>query len=243
VRTDTELVALLRESEERTRLIIEAALDAVITIDKTGAITGWNTQAESLFGWTRAEAIGQPLAELIVPERYRQAHRDGLQRYLQTGEARVLNRRIELSALRRDQQEFPIELAITPIGSSDNLAFSAFVRDITERRRATEALRESQQLLEAIIDNSTAVIYVKDLAGRYILVNRRFEDIFHLARDAVLGRTDYDLFAQEAADAFRAMDERVAAADRPLTEEETAPHHDGPHTYGISELFADSHRI
>jgi PAS domain S-box-containing protein len=231
VHTDTELVALLRQSEERTRLIIEAALDAVITIDKTGAITGWSTQAESLFGWTRAEAIGQPLAELIVPERYRQAHRDGLRRYLQTGEARVLNRRIELSALRRDQQEFPIELAITPIGSGENLAFSAFVRDITERRRATEALRESQQLLQAIIDNSTAVIYVKDLAGRYMLVNRRFEDIFHLARDVVLGRTDYDLFAKEAADAFRAMDERVADADRPLTEEETAPHHDGPHTY------------
>lgn len=218
-------------SEERTRLIVEAALDAVITIDKAGVITGWSAQAESLFGWSCAEAIGRSLSATIIPERYREAHRLGLQRYLESGEARVLNRRIELSALHRERGEFPVEIAITPIGAGNELTFSAFVRDITERRRATEALRESQQLLQAIVDNSPAVIYVKDLAGRYILVNRRFEDIFHLSRDGVIGRTDHDLFAKEAADAFRAMDERVAAAGHALMEEETAPHHDGPHAY------------
>lgn len=218
-------------SEERTRLIIETALDAVITIDNAGVITGWSAQAESLFGWSRAKAAGQSLAQLIIPEHYREAHRLGLQRYLETGEARVLNRRIELTALHRERGEFPVEIAITPIGSGDELSFSAFVRDITERRRATEALRESQQLLQAIVDNSPAVIYVKDLAGRYLLVNRRFEEIFHLARDGILDRTDHDLFAKEAADAFRAMDERVAAADEPLMEEETVPHHEGPHAY------------
>ena len=218
-------------SEERTRLIVEAALDAVITIDKAGLITGWSAQAESLFGWSRAEVIGRLLTATIVPERYREAHRAGLQRYLATREARVLNRRIELSALHRDRGEFPIEIAITPIGSGDELTFSAFVRDITERRRATEALRESEQLLQAVVDNSPAVIHVKDLAGRYILVNRRFEEIFHLTRDSIRGRTDHDIFAKEAADAFRAMDERVAAAGHALTEEETAPHHDGPHAY------------
>ncbi len=223
--------AALNRSEERTRLIIENALDAVITIDKSGVITGWSAQAESLFGWTRSEATGRLLAETIIPERYREAHRLGLQRYLATGEARVLNRRIELSALHRERGEFPVEIAITPMDSGNELTFSAFVRDITERRQATEALRESQQLLQAIVDNSPAVIYVKDLAGRYILINRRFEDVFHLRRDGVLGRTDHDLFPQDAADAFRAMDERVAAANHPLMEEETAPHHDGPHAY------------
>ncbi len=233
-RTDAqrqEAQRALNASEARTRLIIEAALDAVITIDQAGIITGWSAQAESLFGWGRTEAVGRSLAETIVPERYRDAHRDGLRRYLRTGEARVLNRRIELSALHRDQHEFPVEIAITPIHTGDGVAFSAFVRDISERRRATEALRESQQLLQGIIDNSVPVIYVKDLEGRYILVNRRFEDIFHLTRAAILGRTDHDLFPRAAADAFRSMDQRVAAADRPLTEEETAPQHDGPHAY------------
>ena len=103
--------------------------------------------------------------------------------------------------------------------------------EIHERQRAEQASRENQQLLQAIIDNSTTVIYVKDLEGRYLLVNRRFLDIFHLTDEAVIGRTDYDLFPKEAAEAFRAMDQRVAAANQPLTEEEIAPHVAGLHTY------------
>ena len=103
--------------------------------------------------------------------------------------------------------------------------------EIQERQRAEQASRDNQQLLQAIIDNSTAVIYVKDLEGRYILVNRRFLDIFHLTDEAVEGKTDYDLFPKETAEAFRAMDKRVAAANQPLTEEEVAPQASGPHTY------------
>jgi PAS domain S-box-containing protein len=100
-----------------------------------------------------------------------------------------------------------------------------------ERQRAEETIRSAQHLLQAIVDNSMAVIYVKDLAGRYLLVNRRYEDIFHLTREAILGRTDHDLFPKAAADAFRAMDERVALAGQALTEEETVPQVDGAHTY------------
>jgi PAS domain S-box-containing protein len=94
-----------------------------------------------------------------------------------------------------------------------------------------EARRESQQLLQAIIDNSQAVIYVKDLDGRYLLVNRRFEGIFHLARDTILGRTDHHIFAKETADAFHDLDVRVAKADHAIVEEETVPQADGLHTY------------
>jgi PAS domain S-box-containing protein len=221
----------LRASEERVRLIIETALDAVITIDYQGVISGWSARAEALFGWARAEAIGHSLAETIIPERHREAHQRGLRRYLETGEARVLGRRVELSALHRDRQEFPVEIAITPIRGGEEVSFSAFVRDITERVRAEAALRESQQLLQSIVDNSQAVIYVKDLDGRYLLVNRRFEEIFSLSRESVLGRTDHHFFSKEAADTFRAMDVRVAAADRALTEEETVPQVDGSHVY------------
>lgn len=95
----------------------------------------------------------------------------------------------------------------------------------------TEARRKGQRLLEAVVENSPAVIYVKDLDGRYLMVNRRYGDIFHIDRDAMIGRTDHDIFPVEIADAFRAMDVRVAAADQPLTEEESAPHHDGLHAY------------
>lgn len=94
-----------------------------------------------------------------------------------------------------------------------------------------QARRQSQRLLEAIIENSPAVIYVKDLDGRYLMVNRRYADIFQIDRDAMIGSTDHDIFSKEVADAFRSMDLRVAAVDQPLTEEEEAPHHDGPHAY------------
>jgi PAS domain S-box-containing protein len=142
----------LHGSEERTQLIIETALDAVISMSKAGVITGWSTQAESLFGWSREEAIGQYLAKTIIPQRYREAHRQGLQRYLDSGEARVLNRRIELSALHRSGREFPIELAITPIRADGDLSFSAFVRDITERKQAEAALRESEGRLRMLAE-------------------------------------------------------------------------------------------
>ncbi|HWW25246.1 MAG TPA: PAS domain-containing protein [Caulobacter sp.] len=95
----------------------------------------------------------------------------------------------------------------------------------------TQARQKDQRLLEAVVENSPAVIYVKDLDGRYLMVNRRYGDIFHIDRDAMIGRTDHDIFPVEIADAFRAMDLRVAAADQPLTEEESAPHDDGPHAY------------
>ena len=94
-----------------------------------------------------------------------------------------------------------------------------------------EARRESQQLLQAIIDNSQAVVYVKDLDGRYLLVNRRFEEIFLLARDTILGRTDHHIFARQTADAFHDLDVRVARADQAMIEEETVPQADGLHTY------------
>jgi PAS domain S-box-containing protein len=133
----------LAASEARTRLIVETALDAVIGIDRDGAITEWNSQARKIFGWTREEALGRQVEETIMPERYRAAHKRGLAHYLATGEARVLNKRIELAALDRNGREFPVELAITPLRSGDTIAFSAFLRDITERKN-TEARLHTQ---------------------------------------------------------------------------------------------------
>ena len=131
----------LRESEERTRLIVENALDAVITMDTQGLITGWNLQAETILGWTAEEAIGQPLASLIVPEQYREAHNSGLEHFRRTGEGVVLNKRLEISALHRDGHEFPVELAISPIQSQAGVRFSAFLRNITDRKQAEDTVK------------------------------------------------------------------------------------------------------
>jgi PAS domain S-box-containing protein len=139
----------LQESEERTRLIIQAALDAVITIDLEGRVTEWNPQAAAMFGWARDETLGKPLSALIIPPKYRASHEAGMHRYRQTGEGPVLNKRIEIQAIRRDQTEFPVELSITPLTSGKNTSFSAFVRDITERKRNEEELKKAKDLAEA----------------------------------------------------------------------------------------------
>ena len=138
----------LLESEERTRLIIQAALDGVVTIDVEGRVVEWNPQATTIFGWARAEAVGKKLSELIVPLQHRAAHDAGLRRYLETGEGPVLNKRIEITALRRGGAEFPVELSITPLSQGKGAAFSAFIRDITDRKRNEEELRKAKEMAE-----------------------------------------------------------------------------------------------
>jgi PAS domain S-box-containing protein len=128
----------LRQSEERSRSIIDGAYDAYISIDGTGRITNWNRQAESMFGWTRAEAAGRFLHETIIPERFHEAHLRGIRRFHATGEGPVLNKAIELVALHKNQQEFPVELIIWPLKLGDEVSFHAFVRDISSRKSAEQ---------------------------------------------------------------------------------------------------------
>ncbi|MEM1249412.1 MAG: PAS domain S-box protein [Acidobacteriota bacterium] len=124
----------LEDSELRHRLLLANALDAVVTIDDQGLVLDWNPLAEATFGYTREEAQGRRMSELIVPEKYREAHERGMAKYRETGEGPVLSRRIEIEALRRDGREFPIELTIHPVETGSATTFTAFARDITERR-------------------------------------------------------------------------------------------------------------
>src|SRR4029079_19610007 len=102
---------------------------------------------------------------------------------------------------------------------------------VTDRKRAEDALRRNEQLLQDVVNNTTAVIYVKYANGKYLLVNRRFEQIFNLIADQIVGHTDHEIFPREAADAFRANDVAVIEQNRTVEYEEVAPHTDGPHTY------------
>lgn len=179
--------AALRQSDERTRLILESALDAVITIHSTGVIAEWSGQAEAVFGWTRKEVLGRSLAEIIIPPRYREAHRSGLRRYLKTGEERVLNRRIELSALHRKGHEFPVELAIVPLRTGDGVAFSAFVRDITERVQAETALRESEGRLRTLAESLPHLVWTCRPDGWCDYVSRQWQEYTGLDEEVQLG--------------------------------------------------------
>jgi PAS domain S-box-containing protein len=146
----------LDEGEERTRVLVETSHDGVITMDAQGRITGWNAQAEVLFGWSAKEVLGDRLSSFIVPPQYREAHERGLQNFLATGVGPVLNRRMEITAVRRDGREFPVELSISPAGSGDTYLFGAFVRDLTARKEAEAALHQQTALVKLLQRVATA---------------------------------------------------------------------------------------
>jgi PAS domain S-box-containing protein len=142
-RTRSEATCLA--SEARKTAILEMALDCIITIDHEGRIVEFNPAAEKTFGYRRAEVLGRPMAELIVPERMRQDHYRDMAHYLETGEGPLLDRRIEIAAMRRDGSEFPAELAVTAIRDGNARCFTAYLRDITEQKRGEEALRDNDR--------------------------------------------------------------------------------------------------
>jgi PAS domain S-box-containing protein len=142
-----QAVAALQANEMRTRAIVESALDAVVTMDERGIITGWNSQAMAIFGYEEREISGRLLSDTLLPHRYREAHSTGLQRYLATGHGPILNRRVELSALHKDGREFPIELSVTALTIEGRKVFSAFLRDISDRKQAERALKEAYEQL------------------------------------------------------------------------------------------------
>jgi diguanylate cyclase len=144
--------AALRHSDHVLRQLIATSNDAFISMDLEGRIREWNCQAEMIFGWTAEEAIGRPLVNTIIPPSYRDAHIDGLARYLATGEGTVLGRRLEVEGRRRDGTEFPVELTIWALGSGRAVTFNALVHDVSERRRAEAALWEL-----ALVDDLTGL--------------------------------------------------------------------------------------
>jgi diguanylate cyclase (GGDEF)-like protein/PAS domain S-box-containing protein len=128
-------------SDRQLRDMLDAALDAHVVMDARGRITRWNAQAETMFGWRRDEVVGKELADTLIPPALRDAHRVALGHYLKTGDGPILNRRVELEAMRKNGIAFPVELTVTPIGTAEGPAFSAFLRDISERRQVEQQLR------------------------------------------------------------------------------------------------------
>ncbi|HEX5193872.1 MAG TPA: PAS domain S-box protein [Solirubrobacteraceae bacterium] len=150
----------------RHHAALDAALDCVIAIDDRGCVTYFNPSAQRTFGVTASEAIGRELAEVIVPPSLRDAHRRGLARYLQTGEASILGRRVELTGMRADGGEFPIELTIIRLESPAGPGFLGFVRDITERVKAEEELRSAHRRIALIANEQASLRRVATLVAR-----------------------------------------------------------------------------
>jgi PAS domain S-box-containing protein len=215
----------LREGEARLRAMLNSALDCIVSMDEEGLICEFNPAAEVTFGYRRAEVLGKNLAEIMIPERHRAAHRAGLMRYLTSAEARMLGKRVQMTAMRRDGAEFPVELTVTVVHRQSRPLFTAYLRDITERKRAEEALRRSEERLRSILDNAPLAVSIKDVEGRYLFLNRTAASLWaqRAPGQEVLGKSDHDLLPAGEAEGARVEDRRVQAAKSPLQLEEVSP--------------------
>jgi PAS domain S-box-containing protein len=173
----------LRRSEARKATILDSALDCIVSIDREGCITEFNPAAERTFGYRRDEVVGQELADVIIPPALRERHRQGFTRYLATGEAHVLGRRIEMTAIRADGSEFPTELAITRIPSDGPPSFTGYLRDITERKRSEEELRRSEAFLAEAQHLSRVGSFSWRVATDEIMWSEQLYRIFEIDRD------------------------------------------------------------
>ncbi|MCG3156941.1 MAG: hypothetical protein DKINENOH_03566 [bacterium] len=153
-----QAILQLQESEARKDAMLRSALDCIITIDHHGKIIEFNPAAEKTFGYERGQVLGAELAATIVPPALREAHRRGMAHYLATGQGPVLGRRIQITGMRADGSEFPVELAIVPIHLGEHPIFTAYLRDITEPTRAEKELREAKEAAEAANQAKTELL-------------------------------------------------------------------------------------
>ena len=175
----------VRRSEALKTAILDAAIDCVLTMDHGGRITEWNAAAEATFGHRREEVLGRELAEVVIPPALRERHREGLRRYLETGEGALLGRRVELPALHADGHELPVELTVVALPDAQPPVFTGFLRDISERRRADEAMHR----LAAIVQTTDDAVGALDLEGRLTSWNPGAERMYGYSAEEVLGRS------------------------------------------------------
>ncbi|TSA16759.1 PAS domain S-box protein [bacterium] len=161
----------MRESEERWRAVVNSATDAIVTVGEDGAIISWNDAAGNIFGYSSDVAVGRPV-NLIVPERYRDAHRAGMHRLLATGESRVIGKTVELAGLKNDGSELPIELSLSISKLGDAVMFTGIIRDITERKRVESIISESEKHFKELFDDAPVAYHELDLEGRIVRVNQ-----------------------------------------------------------------------
>ncbi|HEX4186563.1 MAG TPA: SpoIIE family protein phosphatase [Solirubrobacteraceae bacterium] len=185
----------------QARAILDVAHSAFVSMDEDGRIVYWNIRAEEIFGYTRAEAVGRVLADTVIPERLRASHWEGLRRFLDSGEGPALNKRLEMSALRADGSEFPVEITISALSEPDGWSFHAFIADISERTRLEGerqdlldelqlALRGTEQRLAVIVDALGEAVTIRGADDHLIHANRAALDRMGLASVEELRRAD-----------------------------------------------------
>lgn len=220
----------LQRSEEIKGLLLAGVKDcSIVMLDPSGRVASWNEGAQVIWGYKESEILGRHFSCFYPPKDIEERTPD---RHLAIAAAKG-RFSAETRCVRSDGSEFWAHCTIEALRDEAGhlRGFAKVMRDITASKQTLEALRQSEERLQEILDNSPAAISLKDTQGRYILVNRHFEILFHLTRESVAGQTDFDLFPLEMAQAFRANDEQILEAETPREFEEIARHADGTHTY------------
>ena len=224
------------QDQSSFKILAETATDGILSIDDQSTIKYANPAAGRMFGYELTEMLGKNLTSLM-PERFRQIHLSSLRRYLTTGKRHVSWRAFELQGLHKSGREFPIEISFGEHTRNRRRYFTGMVRDITERKRSEEALRASEQRLLAIVDNTTSLIFIKDLELRYLLVNREYERLFGIGRDQIRGKTDFDVHPHDVAETLRANDRQVIKTGGPTQFEEVVPSEGSAHHYVVVKFL------
>ena len=194
----------LKRSEVRKTAILNSALDCIVTIDHEGRITEFNPAAEQTFGYRRDEVVGRSMADVIIPPTFREMHRQGFARYLATGEARVLGKRVEMTAVRADGSEFLVELTITRTPLDGPPSFTGYLRDITEHRRNENALHaahaqvaQSEERWRLVFENSAIGVVLADLDGRFLAANPVYEQMLGYTEEELQKLSFLDITHEE----------------------------------------------
>ena len=179
-----QLLATHLEDKERLQIILNTALDAIIQVNAQGVIISWSQQAETLFGWSKTEAEGQVMRLLIFPERYRKLQLKGTGKFIGTGKGRLVNTRFEIDMLNRAGVEFPVELSISPVKTVNGIEFSAFIRDLSERKKVESSLRK----LSLAVEQSPSSIIITDSAANVEYANQAFLNTTGYKTKEIIGK-------------------------------------------------------
>jgi PAS domain S-box-containing protein len=180
--------SLLVQSEERNRLIMNSALNAIIVINSAGEITFWNNRAEVIFGWKKEEVFGKSLSEIIIPDRHKEGHKNGMENFLKTGEGPVLNKLLELPAIHKMGHEFPVEISIIPVEQNNELIFCSFIQDISERKKAENYIKSQEEKYRNIIANMNLGLLEVDNNETIRYANQSFCDVSGYDSDELIGK-------------------------------------------------------